>query len=202
MSRKPINGVEGQDDESPRAKAWGRYQAHQEAMDAEDAARAQALRDDEAAALAAQEEARRLRTQAAARPAPEPARGAGGAAGAVAAAAATFGKAMKQALVESPEARRMDLFAAMQAEALARLEIAPQHEAAQAASIEALGGSIASKETDSVISTDRRRAAEARDPDGTARRDDAEALEKRPVKDKVARGAAPAKPRPDTRPRG
>jgi hypothetical protein len=192
MTRRGIEGIDGHEDESPRAKAWGRYLEQQDAFAAEEAARARAA-EDEAAAETARAEERRLRAQAAERPspspAPGPARGPSGIAGAAAAAAAAFGQAMKQALSESPEQRRMDLFAAMQADALARLELAPHAEGAQIAQAEALGGGAAAQATDRSIAEDRRVDGEAKDVEAPARRNDARELERRPLADKTSRGS-------------
>lgn len=125
MTRGPIEGIQGHDDdgEAPGVKAWNRYLEQQDAVAAEEAAARDAAAQAEAAAEAArQADAAARAAQIAQRvaPAPDPKEVAGRA------AAGALAAGLRSALTESPDQRRLDVMAALQAEAFARLELSPQ----------------------------------------------------------------------------
>jgi hypothetical protein len=118
MTRGPVEGVHGHDEEdaAPGVKAWNRYLAQQDEAAASERAAKEAAEEEQR--LAAQ---RRPSNPVGGAVAAEPIANRSGRPS----AAASLSAGLKAALTETPQQKRMDALAAMQAEALARLEIAP-----------------------------------------------------------------------------
>jgi hypothetical protein len=186
MTRGPIDGVEGQGeaDEPRGVTSWGRYLAAQDEQAALESAAAERAAEEAAAAD--------LRAQAARAP-EAPKKAGGGIAGAAAGAAAA---SLKAALTESPAQKRMDVLAALQAEALARLEIAPHADQVGAAQ-------RATDHVDEGERADGRDLAEGRRLDQEEKVPDAPAAKKadarRPAEKYVAPARKPAAEEPARR---
>jgi hypothetical protein len=158
MTRGPIEAYGAEEPgEHKGLEAWRRYLAHADEQRAEELGAAQAAADEQARIRAASEVAS----------APVPARpeDRGGLSGAAAAAAGAAAAAFQAVLGEHPEDRRMGVMAAMQAEALARLEIAPHADQVQAGQRASDASDPAARAADKDIGETRYRDLANRDPE-------------------------------------